>query len=417
MAGPAGRFQICRHDDAAATAQGELALVADDGTRQGEHLLKVLLAEMDESIFNNVFGISLEELQELATLGDTQAAQLLYDLTAGLDRVSLVEVMRELERSRQRILASDGQSCQIVQLLAEREKLRDRDRRTRAAQSPLRPPGGRPGPARSRSRPAGRGKDASPIPRPADRAGHRLAAALATAGRVGPPARASRRGKIDSRGGNPAARRPERPAAQVSAAAGRLPAAARAVSQGRGRPGGQRSAVAAVGADRSPGRAAVVDQEHHRTAAEIEANVAVGQQELESQGKQLGLNVDPRSLPRSPPAECGRFVPLRGRCGRRISARRRPRSRRPPRQAAEALDAQLTAALESHGQRDLAAAMDRIGGEVAQFRRRVQIDERLEELGRSQNEMKDEGHEALHAQLLPVWRWPPWGECSSAGRC
>ncbi len=98
MAGPHGRFQISRHDSAADGTPGEqLTLTAPDGTRQGEHFVKVLLSNVDETVFNNVFAVGLREIQELATLGDTEAAELLYNLTAGLDRVSLVEVLQELD--------------------------------------------------------------------------------------------------------------------------------------------------------------------------------------------------------------------------------------------------------------------------------------------------------------------------------
>ncbi len=97
---------------------------AADGTRHGEHLVKMLLSNIDEAIFNNVFAVELRELQELATLGDTEAAELLYNLTAGLDRISLVEVMRELEASRNRILDAGGKPSQIAELWSQREKLR-----------------------------------------------------------------------------------------------------------------------------------------------------------------------------------------------------------------------------------------------------------------------------------------------------
>jgi len=120
-----GRFQISRHDSAADGAAGEqLTLTAPDGTRQGEHFVRVLLSNVDEAVFNNVFAVGLTEIQELATLSDTEAAELLYNLTAGLDRVSLVEVLQELEASRNRILDAAGRPCQVVQLLAEHEKLR-----------------------------------------------------------------------------------------------------------------------------------------------------------------------------------------------------------------------------------------------------------------------------------------------------
>ena len=47
-------------------------LAENNGSRQGQHLLNVLLSGIDESIFNNVFAVGIRELQELATLDDTQ---------------------------------------------------------------------------------------------------------------------------------------------------------------------------------------------------------------------------------------------------------------------------------------------------------------------------------------------------------
>ena len=124
LSGPHGRFQVARHAAADGSPGEQLLISAPDGTRQGEHFLKVLLSNVDEAVFNNVFAVGLREIQELATLSDTAAAELLYSLTAGLDRVSLVEVLRELEASRNRILDAAGGPCQAVQLLAEHEKLR-----------------------------------------------------------------------------------------------------------------------------------------------------------------------------------------------------------------------------------------------------------------------------------------------------
>ncbi|MEN6450592.1 MAG: AAA family ATPase [Thermoguttaceae bacterium] len=125
VAGPQGRYQIARHTPADDGTPGEqLLLTSADGTRQGEHYLSTLLSNVEEPVFNNVFAVGLREIQELATLSDTAAAELLYSLTAGLDRVSLVEVLRELHGSRNRILDAAGGTCQAVQLLAEHEKLR-----------------------------------------------------------------------------------------------------------------------------------------------------------------------------------------------------------------------------------------------------------------------------------------------------
>jgi uncharacterized protein YhaN len=103
---------------------GDISIVAGDGGMQGSHLLPSLLSNLDEQIFNNVFAIGLRELQELATLNDTEAAQQLYKLSSGMDRVSLVDVMSELEGSRQRILPAGDQAGELDKLLARRDKLR-----------------------------------------------------------------------------------------------------------------------------------------------------------------------------------------------------------------------------------------------------------------------------------------------------
>jgi len=122
IATASGRFHLERH---LKNGDEQITLSAADGTRQGEHLVKALLAEVDEAIFNNVFAVGLREMQELGTLGGTEAAELLYNLTAGLDRISLVEVMRELENSRNSILDRDGATCRMTQLIADRQKLRE----------------------------------------------------------------------------------------------------------------------------------------------------------------------------------------------------------------------------------------------------------------------------------------------------
>lgn len=105
------------------TSLGDPLVTSEDGGREGQGRLAQLLGGVDESIFNNVFAVGLREIQELATLNDTAAAEQLYRLTGGLDRVSLVDVMRELAASRQRLLATDDRPSQIVQLASQWEKL------------------------------------------------------------------------------------------------------------------------------------------------------------------------------------------------------------------------------------------------------------------------------------------------------
>ena len=64
----------------------------------GPASLSSLLGQIDEPIFTNVFAIGMRELQELSTLDDTAAADELYKLSSGFDRVSLVDVLRNSAR-------------------------------------------------------------------------------------------------------------------------------------------------------------------------------------------------------------------------------------------------------------------------------------------------------------------------------
>ena len=126
VTGPGGGYEITRRStlDQNGTA-GHLAVTGSDGLSQGQHRLAMLLGQVDESIFTNVFAIGLRELQELSTLDDTAAADELYKLSSGLDRVSLVDVTRQLKTARQQIVGPTPEQGQMQQLMMKREKLRD----------------------------------------------------------------------------------------------------------------------------------------------------------------------------------------------------------------------------------------------------------------------------------------------------
>ncbi len=126
VTGPGGGYEICRRaqlDQAGAT--GQLTVTGSDGLSQGQHRLAMLLGQVDESIFTNVFAIGLRELQELSTLDDTAAADELYKLSSGLDRVSLVDVTRQLKLARQKIVGPTPDDGQMQRLMLSREKLKD----------------------------------------------------------------------------------------------------------------------------------------------------------------------------------------------------------------------------------------------------------------------------------------------------
>ncbi len=115
-----GHFEVARHADDA----NDAAVVRDDRhVAHDEHALAALLGQVDEPTFNNVFAVGLREIQELGTLGDTQAADELYSLALGLDRVSLADVLAELEASRNRLLAPDERPSLVTQLVSQRQRL------------------------------------------------------------------------------------------------------------------------------------------------------------------------------------------------------------------------------------------------------------------------------------------------------
>jgi len=106
--------------------QGAIEIIDDRGEQREASQLQALLAGVDEATYNNVFAVGLKEIQELGSLDDTAAADYLYRLTSGLDRVSLVDVMREVQAARDRLLSRDEKGpSQIPQLIERREKLRE----------------------------------------------------------------------------------------------------------------------------------------------------------------------------------------------------------------------------------------------------------------------------------------------------
>ena len=125
-------YEIERHRqlaDSEISATSQVSVIGQDGVRQGHHRLATLLGQIDESIFTNVFAIGLRELQELSSLDDTEAADELYKLSSGLDRVSLVDVMRGLRHQRSDLVGSNrssdpGKINEINQLVSKRDRLR-----------------------------------------------------------------------------------------------------------------------------------------------------------------------------------------------------------------------------------------------------------------------------------------------------
>lgn len=121
--GTLGRFQVVRLWDER-TFEENAWIVAPDGSRQSRTQLEALLEGVDRYTYNNIFAVGLREIQLLATLDDSHAAQKIYELTSGLDRISLAEVVRRLEISREALISHDGADCIIDQLLDQHHSLK-----------------------------------------------------------------------------------------------------------------------------------------------------------------------------------------------------------------------------------------------------------------------------------------------------
>ena len=139
------RFRVTRTvDEVRASELGASELGADDpghvtiallsGKTVGDRQLREALEDVDEATFKNVFAIGLDEIQRLGTLNGTRAAELIYRLTSGLDRVSLYDLIQGLRQTRLHLLAdptrigaelADGvPDSEMVRLLRRRNQLR-----------------------------------------------------------------------------------------------------------------------------------------------------------------------------------------------------------------------------------------------------------------------------------------------------
>lgn len=120
-----GTWDIARHVDPNRHSDpiGDLTVIDEhDGSVHGSAQLVSLMADVDESIFNNVFAIGLREIQELGALNSTAASEYLYRLTSGMDRVSLIDVMRDLKSRREKIWSANPKSDSRLQSLSDRRQ-------------------------------------------------------------------------------------------------------------------------------------------------------------------------------------------------------------------------------------------------------------------------------------------------------
>ena len=123
-------YHVRRHADAAdpLTNPGKVTVSTPEHGKQGPQQLATLLNGIDEAIYNNVFAVGLREVQRLASLDDTQAARQLYSLSTGTDRVSLVDVTRQLRSTKCRLVGCDDQPSLLSEYFEQQRQASTRIR-------------------------------------------------------------------------------------------------------------------------------------------------------------------------------------------------------------------------------------------------------------------------------------------------
>ncbi|MDR1480238.1 MAG: AAA family ATPase [Planctomycetaceae bacterium] len=99
-----------------------------NGEKEGTQLLRVLISGVDEQTFNNIFAIGLDEIQRIGTLNNTDAAEMLFQLSVGMERVSIVDTIKELANRRNNILnplENENKPSLLTRLVNDRKKIID----------------------------------------------------------------------------------------------------------------------------------------------------------------------------------------------------------------------------------------------------------------------------------------------------
>lgn len=405
--GAGGTFDVRRHaGHHASGGDDSLEIIRSDGASLGPQRLNHLLSDIDESIYNNVFAFGLRDLQELGTLDGTNAAELLYKLASGMDRVSLVDVMRRLTKLRNQLLSPDiRQPAEIADLLAQRTRLQreidglvDRGRRwTRLA--------------------AQRSTLADDITQIENGLKQltRESRTVELALQVQDKWLQRDRTQEQVRRLALAVELPERASEQLEQLNAQLAERRDQVEQAKRQCARLREEHAALPIDRTlwaqSSRIEALN-EHlpwiesiERQIAQLQADIETRQGELDAPETRAAGGAE--SLPRRMPE-----ISRQARGALRAPARllrdqtQRWESARSEAEAAQRefqdVSRRLESELSTRGRAELASSLEETGTHVSSLRRRVQLDSRLDKMLRHLKELRDDRHELLEEQLLPV---------------
>ncbi len=105
------------------THGGPVTVSLENEMLNGEPALKELLGHASKDLFNNVYAFTLDELQDLDSLGADEVKNRIYGAGMGLNRVSLSRVMESLENEKEDLFRKKGSKPRINVLFKEYEGL------------------------------------------------------------------------------------------------------------------------------------------------------------------------------------------------------------------------------------------------------------------------------------------------------
>lgn len=398
-----GQLTIRRRFFASGDAKADSLIVAGpDGVPRDDRVLPALLGHIDEAVYRNVFAVGLREIQELGSLDDTAAADRLYKLATGLDRVSLVDVLHELTAARERIVSTTGAGATFNQLLPQRERL------LRTVNDP------------------------QPVRQYVELHRQRLELAEQIRGYEAEAADLERAAREAEIAGSIHAKWHERRAVETELATlanaataerqtlDRYQELARLVRRGKRRIRAckqklaeNRREIAELNFNQAIWRQqarveAILDQEQWITTLDTDRGalaerLAAGETDLARLGSQLGLDakrpfeddveVESHELQSIARAMRDAHQQLEEATAAAASAAK----------AAGDAKSKLGTALQNRDSEQVTSMMERTGKLVTQLRRRVQLDQRIDEMTRDKAELEEDSHELLARQLLPGW--------------
>lgn len=406
LSGPYGTFNCLREVRASAdpNSPGNLSITRADGSVVGGHQITTLLSDIDEPIFNNVFAFGLRELQELGTLSNTAASELLYKLTSGLDRVSIVDVMRSLQEARHQLVSPDGETCELAELIERRRGLKKEiDSLTEQGRHWS-------GLATERMTVTDEVTNLEKLISDFDHESRKLSMAVQVYDNW------ISRDAIDEQieALEPITSVPESAIADVDKLN-------RLISEKRGLGEQLRHQCTRL---RDEYRTLPIDRKLWSYASRIEAmdeqlpwieslesqinwihqDVSKSQKDLKVRGSELELDVD-AIYDRLPEITTSAKAMLEGPATDLFEAEEFLRETRheadQAKDEAKELSKHMDGVLADNGQMDLAGALERAGEQVSQLRRRIQIEHRIDKMGRAQVELDEDLQELKEEQILP----------------